>query len=85
LYLQLSYVLSLLNIALRISKLLSCPIDKVSDIGTLFNISIHCLSTDMSIRDCLHLALGLNGHSCQVIFGVILSLEETLVQAYSLS
>src|SRR5882724_12005905 len=42
------------------SQLLSCSLYKVSDVGTLANHLIHCLFTNTSISDCLHLALGLS-------------------------
>src|SRR5882724_10266917 len=64
LYLLSLIIISLIPIvALRISKLLSYSLDKVSDIGTLFNTSIHCSLTDTSIRDYLCPALGLSGRS----------------------
>src|SRR5882724_11557465 len=55
--------LSPLNIALRTTWLLSCSFDEVSKIGTLLETSISSPSTETSIRDCLHLALGLSGYS----------------------
>src|SRR5882724_697782 len=55
--------LSPLKIALRTTWLLSCSLDEVSDVGMLLETSISSPSTDTSIRDCLHLSLGLSGHS----------------------
>src|SRR5882724_2759337 len=55
LYFLSSMIISLvpLNIALRTTWLLSCSLDKVSDVGTLLETSILCPSTDTSIRDFL--------------------------------
>jgi len=51
----------------------------------LFNNLDSCLSTDTSIRDCLHLALDLVVALAKFLLVLFFSLEETLVRAYSLS
>src|SRR5882724_10081200 len=65
LYFPSSIIISLspLNLVLRTTWLLSCSLDEVSNVGMLLETPISSPLSDMSIRDCLHLTLGLSGHS----------------------